>query len=767
MNEAALAQAFATPFFRDLDARARQDLSLSSRVVDCQAGGSFYEEGQSADALFVVVSGEVQLRAVRRGEDSVSTLRSALRGDLFGEEATVTGATRLSRAQAKTDACAVEVPFALVSRARVRGGVAEDVIAREQRSLRRALSRDALFASALGSDLPDAEFAMLIDAAQWKQVERGNFVYQTGEPADLAYVLVAGLIQLQVEDAGRTRVTAYLSRGDVLGDDAALSGEAHDGSAVALGNVHLLALPRGALRSAVDRSPALLGRLRRVAQGRDDVQRDLVAGRNKNATSHVLGDLYRMHVARSLLVIDQDSCVRCGQCSSACADVHGATRLVRRGDKIVTALQVAEAPSSLLVPNSCQHCDNPACMIDCPTGAIGRDPRGEVFIREALCTGCGACAKACPWDNIRMSPRAEGAAPPTASNAEGGVGTSALVATKCDLCRERAGPACVAACPTGSILRVDPSRDFAEVLALFPGREPAPANKATKRSAAFGLLRPLPIFFGLSVAGVGAGLHAGGQLSASSGVGLAFGWFSLGLVLALFVYGVQKRRYRNMPKRARGARAEASDPAPMPMTTRASFRLHVWLGFAALGAVALHAGVSLPTSAHTYVGAVFWCSSLLGVLGYAAYKLLPPILTRMERKGLLPEDFSRERLRLMDRLFRATSGKSEAIKLLVRRVLLPYARAPWGALLLAASGRTLRQEEARLNQQLFDMLGEKASAHAADIAELTRTVVEIRALPARRILTFVLRAVLPAHVLTLGLLCVFLAVHLLSVWGRY
>ena len=40
-----------------------------------------------------------------------------------------------------------------------------------------------------------------------------------------------------------------------------------------------------------------------------------------------------------------------------------------------------------------------------PTGAIGRDPKGEVFIREDLCTGCGNCAKGCPLDNIQMAPR--------------------------------------------------------------------------------------------------------------------------------------------------------------------------------------------------------------------------------------------------------------------------------------------------------------------------------------------------------------------------
>src|SRR4029078_13675831 len=125
-----------------------------------------------------------------------------------------------------------------------------------------------------------------------------------------------------------------------------------------------------------------------------------------NATQHAFRDLYRLKVARSLLVIDLETCVRCGHCAWACADLYGESRLVRRGDKMVARVdEKKSAPRSLLLPNSCQHCENPSCMIDCPTGAIGRDPDGEVFIREALCTGCGNCAKACPWENIQMAPR--------------------------------------------------------------------------------------------------------------------------------------------------------------------------------------------------------------------------------------------------------------------------------------------------------------------------------------------------------------------------
>ena len=107
--------------------------------------------------------------------------------------------------------------------------------------------------------------------------------------------------------------------------------------------------------------------------------------------------------------------------------------------------------TTLSLPNTCQHCKNAACMVDCPTGAIGRDVGGEVVIREDLCTGCGSCAKACPWENISIAPR------------NGALSLSPNIAVKCDLCSGYDAPACVQGCPTEAIFRIEPQRDIAEL----------------------------------------------------------------------------------------------------------------------------------------------------------------------------------------------------------------------------------------------------------------------------------------------------------------
>ncbi len=267
--------------------------------------------------------------------------------------------------------------------------------------------RDLLAASALGRDLGDDDREILLDGARMERFERGARLFEPGDRADRCFVLVDGLVQIQSEEDGRASVVAYLGRGDLFGDEEALAGAPRGAAAVAAGDSWCASVAADVLRTVSDRNPGLIPRLRRIAHRQRADQGELVAAAAARSTQHVFRDLYRMQVARSLLVIDQDSCVRCGHCAWSCAEVHGVSRLVRRGDKVVTRLDAGAAgPASLLLPNTCQHCRHAACMIDCPTGAIGRDPEGEVFIRPELCTGCGNCAKACPWENIQMAPRA-------------------------------------------------------------------------------------------------------------------------------------------------------------------------------------------------------------------------------------------------------------------------------------------------------------------------------------------------------------------------
>ncbi len=742
---------FDAPVLRGLDARGRAGLARAGRLLEVAAGERVFDEGDASDAFYVVVRGEVALEAIRRGDEQRSIVRTARRGDTFGEDAALGGARR-ARARAVEATELAEVPFAVFQRLAEQSG-ASALVEREERALRRSATRDLLATLALSRDLEEGDRELLLDAVQRARFQRAERIFVEGDAARDCYLVTDGLVQLSTADAGRIQVRAYLSRGDFFGDTDLLGDGRRAMTAVALGECRCLRLPAAALRSLADRNPGLLGRMRRIAAERQALQQDVAQGAAQGSTQHVFRDLYRMQMARSLLAIDQRSCVRCGHCSWVCAELYGVARLVRRGDKVVTTLD-GESAHSLLLPNSCQHCKNPACMIDCPTGAIGRDPRGEVFIRDELCTGCGACAKACPWENIRMAER------PDAGS------LSADVAVKCDLCRGYEAPACVAACPTESIFRLEPAQDFAEVRRLLG----TPGHRALVRDGPrwLGSALGAGAATAMGLAGLALALWTGGFRAPA----LASGSFAGLLCLALGAYVLPKRgvrywlRAREQPSAARRAAGDVDAGLAQRSRVRPHATLHVAIGLVAMAAVLLHAGLAFPPNVAGALNLGFWLAALLGGAGALFYRAVPGRLSRIERRGALPEDFAREREALLVRLHRAASGRSELLKAIVERALLPYSRRPLGALALVVSGRSLQQEQSRLRQRIDDMLEGRGAERLDGLDDALAAVVELRALPARRALTALLRGLLPLHLLFGGLVAVLLVLHVVGVLGR-
>jgi Fe-S-cluster-containing dehydrogenase component len=755
-----------TPVLRGVDEPSRLALARAGRVVEHRAATTIYRDGDDSDSFFVVAAGTVELRAIRRGDGAATLLRSARGGDSFGEEALLPGIPRRLTATSVDAVVLVEIPIAVFQRitGRAVGGLAD----REQRYLERAASRDLLACSAFARDLGAGDIDLLLDAARLERMPRGTRIYEPGAPADRLYFVVEGLVQLQREDEGAgPAVTAYLARGDFFGDQESLAGGLRRTAAVASGDTWCAVVPREVLRTLSDRNPGVLPKLRRVAE-LQAAQGDIIGAASAHSTQHVFRDLYRMQIARSLLVIDQDSCVRCGHCAWSCEEVHGTSRLIRRGDKIITQLAGSGA-ATLLLPNTCQHCRHAACMIDCPTGAIGRDPEGEVFIRPSLCTGCGNCAKACPWENIQMAPRPPdiGSSPlvllgskrAQRSDDASSPGLSAEIAVKCDLCHGFEAPACVEACPTGAVLRLDPSRDVTEVARVL-GMPASAVRIPDKRHVAAALAGPIATAAAIALAATGWALHRAYAWSPARGAGLAAGIVAAVLVVALAAYIVPKRRVRARMQRRDPALRLVADARPAPRSrTRIQLAVHLGLGALVPAAALAHAGVRLRAAPGGALAAALAITVLLGVLAAIAYRIVPRALTRLERRGTLPEDLAGERDSLEARLYRAITGKNDRVKALLDHVLLPYARARLGPALLVVSGRDLATERLLVRRRIDAAL---AGRVVDDIDELIEISVELRALPARRFLGRMLRIWLPLHMVAGAMTVALLVLHVVT-----
>ncbi len=733
-------EVFESSVLRELDGVSREAIIASARVLDVEADVDFYQDGDASESFFVVLRGVVELRTIRSGEQETSMLRIARAGDTFGEEATLPGLARRATATTTSPSSVVEVPIAVFRRAVGRSSGSREA-ERERRYLHHSVTRDIVHASALGRDLGDEYLDVLLDAAELRRVARGAHIYDIGDEAEAFYLVAEGLVQLQSEDDGTVSILAYVSRGGSFGGEEVVGSSARRTAAVACGDTWCIRIPAEPFRYVAEGNPQAVTRLRRVAD--EDESRSL------QANQQVFGDLYRMQTARSLLVIDQDSCVRCGHCAWSCSEVHGNRRLVRRGDTVLVSLARTHSKeneaTTLSLPNTCQHCKNAACMVDCPTGAIGRDAGGEVVIREDLCTGCGSCAKACPWENISIAPR------------NGALSLSPNIAVKCDLCSGYDAPACVQGCPTEAIFRIEPQRDIAELRQNLTSESRGVMLRRPRigNITVFTVLLALGIVGVLGLIGLGFAMHRAGTWYPSIHTGVA-----AGVCMSILAgYVIPKRYVRLWMRKASAASAVAKPSAQSRSRMKPLLAIHLAVGLLACAAAMAHAGLRVPSTPAGALNLAFWIAIATGCVGTALYVAAPRRLTKLERTSALPEDLVGRRRELLEQLFRQSSGRDELIKAITAKVLVPYARAPLGSLRLLLSGRTIEQERNRLRERIEVMLESRGADRLKGLDRLIETVVDLRAAPSRRALTASLRGWLPLHILAVAMASGLLIVH--------
>ncbi len=153
---------------------------------------------------------------------------------------------------------------------------------------------------------------------------------------------------------------------------------------------------------------------------------------------------------------DMTLCIGCRSCEEACNDVSNLpapeksfkdlTVLEenrRTSSKAITVVNKYENKQQLNSPlfrkHQCNHCLEPACASVCFVKAFKKTKEGAVVWDPSACVGCRYCLVACPFDVPAYE--YENAGSPRV--------------VKCNMCYPRLQegkiPACVEACPTGSL----------------------------------------------------------------------------------------------------------------------------------------------------------------------------------------------------------------------------------------------------------------------------------------------------------------------------
>jgi Fe-S-cluster-containing hydrogenase component 2 len=124
---------------------------------------------------------------------------------------------------------------------------------------------------------------------------------------------------------------------------------------------------------------------------------------------------------------DRKACTTCMSCVVVCSERHTGTSAPSRS-RVRIWVDVLDGECDAAY---CRQCADAPCAAACPVEAISFDKALRAWLLdEELCTGCGACVDACPFDAIWLD-------------------TTSGMAIKCDLCSGVAR--CVEICPSNAL----------------------------------------------------------------------------------------------------------------------------------------------------------------------------------------------------------------------------------------------------------------------------------------------------------------------------
>jgi Fe-S-cluster-containing dehydrogenase component/CRP-like cAMP-binding protein len=666
------------------------------RLLTYNPGEEITHEGEWGNAFYFVIAGRAEVYT--QGAEGETKVAEIPVGDQFGERSVLAGVPRAATVRAPQNAPVqvLEVQRPALRLLRKLPKFGELIDSSYRRHGRAIILQDLGAATRLSNEV----IKQLAAVSQVRVYSKRHVLFRAGELIDRIYVLKSGWVRLSQGTQGlkvsaeegrkwdKTAEESYLGPSHCFGLEAVTRDSEWPQTAVLFGRTEVLEISIAKLRQHAELRETLMEALDPLAVTPDETKQRLplpIATAQKQLIDTGLVD------GTNLLVMDMDLCVRCGNCSMACHQVHGQSRLLRRGIHITrpVSLQKESGFQSLLHPSVCMHCQDPECLTGCPTGAIGRFADGQIDIDPKTCIGCGDCATQCPYNAISMVPRKPGKEGdkvgglrrqllkllrPTLDPLPAPVeATEDLLAVKCNLCAgtglnppgaKTQAYSCEENCPTGALLRVDPHTYFAEIKNIeglvFRDATHAIARHVSHQDRGKRLLHAI----GLTATVALTLLTVLGMMRYQLELPLLGGWLNMrwltGLVGLAGMAGVMTYPVRRQIYRRR--------VGPL----RYWMLAHSYLGVMGGIVLLLHGGRGSGGALTTALMISFDLVILTGLFGILCYFFAPRMLTKIEGPPLLIDDLLARRQELNEEIRTAMATASHQARELIKRRVLPH-----------------------------------------------------------------------------------------------
>ncbi|HSU15247.1 cyclic nucleotide-binding domain-containing protein [Longimicrobium sp.] len=255
------------PLFASVAAATLDALAAAAVAIPLSDGEDVFS-GPASDGLFVVVDGH--LDAVEEGGQALRWMEP---GEVFDRQQTLAGVERTVQVRAAGAASVARIPCGVADALEAGDAALRDAIARMH--ARQLLCRLAPVLGALDARLLDD----VERAADWVYLDRGDLLFEQGDPANGLYFVVSGRLLVEVVDGdGIARPVGEAGRGQSMGEMAFFTGAPRTARASAIRDSVLVQFTNAEFDALVSTRPQLM---RHVAAG-------LVARLNR-ANTHATG----------------------------------------------------------------------------------------------------------------------------------------------------------------------------------------------------------------------------------------------------------------------------------------------------------------------------------------------------------------------------------------------------------------------------------------------------------------------------------------------
>ena len=238
-------------FLNSLEQSVIDTLSAKAVIVNFASGEVILREGDASDAAWVVVEGKVQIYK-ERPDGQHLFLHTVQAGELFGEQALITGNKRNACARAQTPVVALRLPeLEFLAAISTQTGMREKFALLGTKQLYENIARESTLLKFMSLDGGPSQ------SGRERVLTSGQVLFREGDDAHHVYVILSGKAAVyQHKDTAEILVT-YLTAGQTIGELALIRNAPRAATVIAEGTLRLYEIDASYFRELTESSKPL------------------------------------------------------------------------------------------------------------------------------------------------------------------------------------------------------------------------------------------------------------------------------------------------------------------------------------------------------------------------------------------------------------------------------------------------------------------------------------------------------------------------------